>query len=96
MGEVTSRANGLEFQNQLNELIATGVDLSSHPHVKACELCSALLHDIYRIAERAKRGPLRHRRGMMDSDVHRKPAPDPDAYRDVGERSLILIRMILG
>jgi hypothetical protein len=56
MGEETSRANCLEFQNQLSELIATGVALSSHPHVKACELCSALLHDIYRIAEDAKRG----------------------------------------
>lgn len=56
MSEDESHANCLEFQNQLSELMATGVDLRSHPHLKVCELCSLLLHDIYRIAEEAKHG----------------------------------------
>ena len=56
MSEDIGNANCLEFQNHLSELAATGVDLKTHPHVKACDLCRALVHDLYRIAEDAGHG----------------------------------------
>jgi hypothetical protein len=54
MIEDIGNADCLEFQNHLFELVARGVDLKTHPHVKACDLCSALVHDLYRIAEDAR------------------------------------------
>ena len=48
--------NCTEFQNQLGELIAAGVDVNQHPHVLTCELCSALIRDLDRIAGNARRG----------------------------------------
>jgi hypothetical protein len=44
----------VEFQAQLSELIASGEDASSHPHVKACARCNALLADLTTIAEAAR------------------------------------------
>jgi hypothetical protein len=43
-----------EFQAQLPELIASGVDVSALPHLKDCELCRALLADLETIAEAAR------------------------------------------
>ena len=56
MTEEIGNAKCLEFQNHLNELAATGVDLITHPHVKACDLCRALVHGLSRIAEDAGHG----------------------------------------
>jgi hypothetical protein len=43
-----------EFQAQLPELIATGEDVTTHPHMQHCELCRALLADLETIAEAAR------------------------------------------
>ena len=43
-----------EFQAQLPELIGTGEDISSHPHLQTCEVCPALLADLETIAEAAR------------------------------------------
>jgi len=43
-----------EFQAQLPELIGSGVDASSDPHLQNCELCRALLADLETIAEAAR------------------------------------------
>ncbi|MDR3752001.1 MAG: hypothetical protein P4K94_10990 [Terracidiphilus sp.] len=42
------------FQAQLAELIGTGVDISTHPHIQTCEQCRALLADLETIAEAAR------------------------------------------
>lgn len=43
-----------EFQSHLPELIASGEDISEHPHVQDCELCRALLADLESIAAAAR------------------------------------------
>lgn len=43
-----------EFQEQLPELIGSGQDLGSHPHVQSCETCRALIRDLETIAEAAR------------------------------------------
>ena len=43
-----------EFQEQLPELIGSGADVESHPHLQNCELCRALLSDLETIAEAAR------------------------------------------
>jgi hypothetical protein len=43
-----------EFQAQMAEMIGSGVDASSHPHVQNCALCRALLADLESIAEAAR------------------------------------------
>lgn len=43
-----------EFQAQMPELIGSGADASSHPHVQSCALCRALLSDLETIAEAAR------------------------------------------
>jgi len=42
------------FQAQLPELIGSGADAASHPHIQGCELCRALLADLETIAEAAR------------------------------------------
>ena len=32
-----------EFQDQLSDLVGSGANVSSHPHLQTCELCRALL-----------------------------------------------------
>jgi hypothetical protein len=44
----------IEFQAQLSELIASGEDVSAHPHIQSCALCRALLADLEAIAETAR------------------------------------------
>lgn len=43
-----------EFQSHLPELIASGEDVSHHPHIQECELCRALLADLETIAQAAR------------------------------------------
>ncbi|MGA2847644.1 MAG: hypothetical protein ABSE46_01520 [Terracidiphilus sp.] len=43
-----------EFQAQLPDLIGSGEDASTHPHLQNCELCRALLADLETIAEAAR------------------------------------------
>lgn len=43
-----------EFQAHLPELIGSGADLSTHPHIRDCELCRALLADLETIAQAAR------------------------------------------
>ncbi len=43
-----------DFQNQLADLIGSGVDASMHPHLQSCERCRALLADLETIAEAAR------------------------------------------
>jgi hypothetical protein len=43
-----------EFQAQLPELIGSGANANSHPHILGCELCRALLADLETIAETAR------------------------------------------
>ena len=43
-----------EFQNQLAELIGTGADASSHPHVQTCDLCRDFLAELEAIAAAAR------------------------------------------
>ena len=45
-----------EFQKQLPEAIAVGMDARRHSHALKCELCSALVHDLEMIAQAAARG----------------------------------------
>ena len=43
-----------EFQDQLPDLIGSGADVDSHPHLQNCDLCRALLNDLETIAEAAR------------------------------------------
>lgn len=43
-----------EFQAKLPDLIGSGMDVSSHPHIQSCELCRKLLDDLQTIAEAAR------------------------------------------
>jgi hypothetical protein len=54
MTEDRNNLSCAEFQAQLPELIGSGEDVSTHPHVQDCELCRALLADLETIAEAAR------------------------------------------
>ncbi len=43
-----------EFQDQLAELIGSGADASTHPHILNCEDCRKLLSDLQTIADAAR------------------------------------------
>jgi hypothetical protein len=43
-----------EFQAQLSELIGSGEDAATHPHIQSCERCRALLSDLQTIADAAR------------------------------------------
>jgi hypothetical protein len=43
-----------EFQDQLPELIGSGLNLADHPHYRNCERCRALLADLESIAQAAR------------------------------------------
>ena len=43
-----------EFQSQLAELIGSGVDVSTHPHLQSCALCRAFLSELEAIAAAAR------------------------------------------
>ena len=66
-----------EFQAQMPELIGSGVDASTHPHVLSCELCSALLADLETIAEAARQmfpvvDPPEHLWEQIESAIKQK------------------------
>ena len=43
-----------EFQAILPDLVGSGTDVSTHPHIQSCDLCRALLADLETIAEAAR------------------------------------------
>lgn len=43
-----------EFQAHLPELIGSGEDLTSHPHLLSCEICRELLTELETIAKAAR------------------------------------------
>jgi hypothetical protein len=43
-----------QFQDQLPELIGSGVDVSAHPHLLSCTRCCTLLDELESIAEAAR------------------------------------------
>ncbi|HZB87024.1 MAG TPA: hypothetical protein VE291_00030 [Terracidiphilus sp.] len=43
-----------QFQTQLADLIGSGEDVSTHPHLLTCENCRTLLADLLTIANAAK------------------------------------------
>jgi hypothetical protein len=43
-----------DFQEQLAELIGTGEDVSTHPHLQHCDLCRAFYADLEAIAAAAR------------------------------------------
>ena len=54
MTDDQSKLRCAEFQAQLPELIGSGGNPSTHPHLQSCELCRALLADLETIAEAAR------------------------------------------
>lgn len=43
-----------EFQAKLADLVGSGEDVSSHPHLQTCSNCRALLADLQTIADAAR------------------------------------------
>jgi len=43
-----------EFQAQLPELIGSGADVSSHPHLESCNRCRAFVAELEAIAQAAR------------------------------------------
>jgi hypothetical protein len=58
-----------EFQGQLAELIGSGKDVENHPHLRSCDLCTALLRDLKAIADAAR-------------DLFDIPAPEPEGIQE--------------
>ena len=54
MTDAPGKMTCAEFQAQLPDLICSGRDMASHPHIQNCELCRALLADLETIAEAAR------------------------------------------
>jgi predicted anti-sigma-YlaC factor YlaD len=54
MTDAPGKMTCAEFQAQLPDLIGSGRDMASHPHIQNCELCRALLADLETIAEAAR------------------------------------------
>jgi hypothetical protein len=54
MNDDANKLTCAAFQAQLPDLIASGEDVSTHPHLQNCELCPALLADLETIAEAAR------------------------------------------
>ncbi|MGB6687993.1 MAG: hypothetical protein WBE76_09140 [Terracidiphilus sp.] len=50
----TSKLSCEEFHAMLPELIGTGEDISTDPHIQSCELCRRLLAELETIAEAAR------------------------------------------
>lgn len=54
MTEDRSNQSCAAFQAQLPELIGSGRDMNTHPHVQSCKRCRALLADLETIAAAAR------------------------------------------
>ena len=59
-----------EFDAHMSEMIATGQDIFTHPHVQSCELHKALLADLEAIARVAK-------------DLFPEVDPPDDLWKDI-------------
>ena len=55
MTSISTRISCTEFQAKLPDIIGSGADAGSHPHIQNCELCRALLADLETIAEAARK-----------------------------------------
>jgi hypothetical protein len=44
-----------ELQRNLPELFESDTDVDLHEHPRSCELCRALIHDLYQIEQEARR-----------------------------------------
>jgi predicted anti-sigma-YlaC factor YlaD len=42
------------FQSQLSDLVGSGADVESHPHIQECEICRELYEQLQIIAQAAK------------------------------------------
>jgi hypothetical protein len=54
MNRESGQMSCTEFQELLPDLIGSGEDPASHPHLMNCELCRALLSDLEAIAAAAR------------------------------------------
>ena len=54
MNDNPSKMSCAEFQDQMAELIGSGADPDSLPHLKDCADCRALLADVQTIADAAR------------------------------------------
>jgi len=54
MSPFPDRQRCADFQAHLPELIASGVNVSEHPHIRECELCRDLLAQLETIAQAAR------------------------------------------
>ena len=54
MNDESSKLSCAEFQDRMAEMIGSGEDLDSHPHLKDCADCRALLADLKTIADAAR------------------------------------------
>jgi hypothetical protein len=57
--DASRKANGrdmtcAQFQEQLPELFERGEEITSHPHLRDCDQCGALVRDLRYIAQQAK------------------------------------------
>jgi hypothetical protein len=43
-----------QFQSQLAELVSSGADVESHPHIQDCAICRQLYEDLQTIADAAR------------------------------------------
>lgn len=43
-----------EFQAQLSDLVGSGADVASHPHIKDCDICRQLYEELQTIADAAR------------------------------------------
>ncbi|MGB6783931.1 MAG: hypothetical protein WCF17_22895 [Terracidiphilus sp.] len=69
-----------EFQAHMPELIGSGGDADSHPHVLHCALCRALLSDLETIAEAARQlfpveDPPDHLWDQIESAIKQETEP---------------------
>jgi hypothetical protein len=87
MNEDANNMTCAEFQAHLPELIGTGEDISSHPHLETCELCRELLSELETIAEAARQlFPVAdppdalwdHIKAAIESDSESAPSEESD------------------
>jgi hypothetical protein len=75
-----------DFQSHLPELIASGADLSSDPHLKDCDLCRALLADLEAIAEAARQlFPIEEPPDRLWEQIQSKIKDEPAGHESEGK-----------
>ncbi len=68
--------NCQEFQAQMADLIGSGEDAASHPHLQGCPRCRALLADLETIAEAA-------RQLLAGEPLEEKEQPGEDLWKRI-------------